>query len=61
MQTFGIAKSESRGLTNTSLALGPVLGTLHRLIHLILTTALSAWLLLLSQVTDEETKAKEVE
>lgn len=61
MQTFWIAKSESRCLMNTSLVPGPVLGTLHRSIHLILTTALSGWLLLLSQVTDEETKAKEVE
>lgn len=46
---------------NTSLVVGPVLGTLHTLIRLILTTALAGWLLLLSQVTDEETKTKEVE
>ena len=41
--------------------LSVVLGTLHTLIRLILTTALAGWLLLLSQVTDEETKTREVE
>ena len=46
---------------NASLVLGPVLGTLHVLTHLILTAALSGWFLLISQVTDEETKTKEVE
>lgn len=61
MQTFGITKDKGRYLMNTSLVLGPVLGTLHTLIRLILTTALADWLLLLSQVTDEETKTREVE
>lgn len=58
MQTFGITKNKRRYLMNTSLVLGPVLGTLHMLIHLILTAALSGWFLLLSQVTDEETKTR---
>lgn len=61
MQTFGITKDKGRYLMNTSLVLRPVLGTLHTLIRLILTTALAGWLLLLSQVTDEETKTREVE
>ena len=61
MQTFGITKDKGRYLMNTSLVLRPVLGTLHTLIRLIPTTALAGWLLLLSQVTDEETKTREVE